>query len=47
MSLGTPASRNSACSSSAISGVNSEGLSTTAFPATSAAMVSVAGIEKG
>ena len=34
-------------SSSAISGVNSEGLSTTAFPATSAAMASVAGIENG
>ncbi len=46
-SLGIPASRSKACNSSAINGVNSEGLSTTALPATSAATVSVAGIEKG
>ena len=34
-------------SSSAISGVNSEGFITTALPATSAASVSVAGVENG
>ena len=46
-SFGTPAAYSSEANSSATSGVNSEGFNTTAFPATSAASVSVAGMEKG
>ena len=40
-------SYNSEASSSATSGVNSEGFCTTALPATKAASASVAGIENG
>ncbi len=42
-----PAAINSRCNSRAISGVNSDGFSTTALPVTNAASVSTAGIEKG
>ena len=46
-SRGSAASCSSDASSSATTGVNSDGLSTTAFPATSAASDSVDGIENG
>ena len=43
----SPAARSSLCSSRPMSGVNSDGLRTTALPIARADKVSVAGMEKG